>query len=61
MCKNPTHDEKCGTCPQNPMAGPNTYWAPGAQVPTQFPCLLWMATLDKLFSYDQVSLDIKTK
>ena len=38
-CKNPTHDKKCGTCPQNPTAGPQTYWAPRAQVPQQFPAL----------------------
>ena len=24
--KNPTHDKKRGTCPQNPKAGPQTYW-----------------------------------
>ena len=27
------------TCTQNPTAGPHTQWAPGAQVPTQFPHL----------------------
>ena len=26
-CKNPTHDRKSGSCPQNPTAGPKTYWA----------------------------------
>ena len=27
-CKILTHDIKCGSCPQNPTAGPQTYWAP---------------------------------
>ena len=39
--KNPTHNKKRGTCPQNPTAGPQTYWAPRAQVTAQFsrlPC-----------------------
>ena len=25
-CKIPTEDKKCGTCPQNPTNGPQTYW-----------------------------------
>ena len=25
--KNPTHDKKSGTWPQNPTAGPQTYWS----------------------------------
>ena len=29
-CKNPTHDKKRGTWPQNPTAGPQTYLAPRA-------------------------------
>ena len=29
-CNNPTHNKKCGTCPANPTAGPQSYWAPGA-------------------------------
>ena len=28
--KIPTQDKKCGTCPQNPTAGPQTYWTPCA-------------------------------
>ena len=26
-CIIPTQDKKRGTCPQNPSAGPQTYWA----------------------------------
>ena len=37
--KIPNHDKKYGTYPQNPTAGPQTYWAPRAQVPQQFPAL----------------------
>ena len=29
-CKNSSHDKKRGSCPQNPTAGPQTYWAPRA-------------------------------
>ena len=29
-CKNPTHDKKQGTYPQNPTADPQTFWAPRA-------------------------------
>ena len=29
-CKNPTHDRKRESCPQNPTAGPQTYLAPRA-------------------------------
>ena len=28
--KNPTHNKKHWTCPQNPTTGPQTYWAPRA-------------------------------
>ena len=38
-CKNPTHDKKRGTWPQNPTAGSQTYWTPRAYVPQQFPAL----------------------
>ena len=38
-CKNPTHDKKRGIWPQNPTAGPQTYWAPRAYVPQKFPAL----------------------
>ena len=38
--KNPAHDKKSGTHPQNPTAGPQTYWAPRAKVPQQFPALV---------------------
>ena len=34
--KNPAHNIKCGTYPQNPIACPQTFWAPRAWVPTQF-------------------------
>ena len=27
LLQNPTDDKKHGTCPQNPTAGPQTYWA----------------------------------
>ena len=37
--KHPSHNRKRGTYPQNPTAGPQTYWAPRAQVPQQFPAL----------------------
>ena len=42
-CKTSTHDKKCGSCPQNPTAGPQTYWAPRAQVPQQFAALISLA------------------
>ena len=29
-CKNSTHDKKRASFPQNPTAGPQTYWAPRA-------------------------------
>ena len=29
-CKNSTPDKKRGSFPQNPTAGPQTYWAPRA-------------------------------
>ena len=38
-CKKPTHNKKHGTYPQNPTASPQTYLAPRAQVPQQFPAL----------------------
>ena len=37
--KHPSHNRKRGTYPQNPTAGPQTYWAPRAQVPQQFTAL----------------------
>ena len=38
-CKNPTHGKKRGLWPQNPTAGPQTYWEAPSQLPTQFPPL----------------------
>ena len=40
-CKIRTKDKNRGTPPQNPTAGPQTYWAPHAQVPQQFPALVY--------------------
>ena len=37
--KNSSNDKKDGTYPQNPTDGPQTYWAPRAQVPQQFAAL----------------------
>ena len=39
-CKIPTQDKKRGTCPKNPVAGPQTNWAAPALLPQQFPPLL---------------------
>ena len=39
--KNPTYDKKSETYTQDPTAGPQTYWAPRAQVPQQFAALHW--------------------
>ena len=39
-CKNPTQDKKHGTCPQNPTAGPQTYWAAHVLLPQQFAALV---------------------
>ena len=30
LLQKPTHNKKSETCPQNPTAGPKTYWAPRA-------------------------------
>ena len=48
-CKYPNCDKKCGTYPLNSTAGLQTYWAPCAQVPQQFPALPTMPrTLSKV-------------
>ena len=39
LLQNSYSRQKRGTFPQNPTAGPETYWAPHAQVPQQFPAL----------------------
>ena len=36
---NSTHYKKYGICPENPTACLQTYWAPRAQMPQQFPAL----------------------
>ena len=37
--KNPINDKTRWSYPQNPTDGPQTYWAPRAQVPQQFAAL----------------------
>ena len=48
--KNPSRNRKSGTYPQNPTASPQTYWAPCAQVPQQFPALTPLLVKGKYIS-----------
>ena len=60
-CKIPTQDKNRGTSPLNPIAGPRTYWAAPAQLPTQFAPLvlpgqtggagIWLLTLSDIAQY----------